>query len=123
MSYNTGLEGLANVKDLAVQSQKEKPFAGVLVYEQIAFILDAAQAALSRPSLVTCQRSLVQIEEMAREALIPAEKLLSPREKRETQDDVAAELRKTAKRRRGWCKNPTPIMEELEAELKREDGK
>lgn len=121
MSYNTGLAGLADVKDITVKRLHEKPFAGVLVYEQIAFILDAAQAALMRPSLVTCQRALSQIEEMAKEALPLAEKLLSPRERKETQGDIVDELKKTAKNRRGWCKVSTPIMDELEAALGRDD--
>ena len=94
---------------------KFKPLAGAIVCEQAAFIVDEAEAALSRPSPVTCERALRRISEMAREILPLMPKLVAQVEAEDTIADIRDELAVRAKRRKGWCPAKTPIAREFDA--------
>ena len=115
MSANTGLYGVveAQEKQRKHMSWKQVSLASVFVFEQLAFILDEAQAALMRPSVVTCERALKRIEEMAGDALPLAVKMLSPSERDDTEEDIWQELNRKASRRKCWLKEPTPIIKEM----------
>ena len=102
-------------KDKYLSWRKETSIANVFVCEQIAFILDEAQAALMRPGVVTCERALRRIAELSGEALPLAESMLSPLERDDTIDDIAEELCRKAKARKGWLKEATPVMKEMQA--------
>lgn len=96
-----------------------KPLAGAIAFEQAAFIVDEAEAALSRPSQVTCERALRRISEMAREILFLMPKLVAQQDKEDTIADIRDELAVRAKRRKGWCPAKTPIAREFDARAKK----
>lgn len=120
MSANSGLLGAikAQDNDRKYMNWTRVSLASVFVYEQLAFILDEAQAALMRPSIVTCERALKRIAEMTEEALPLAANMLALPERDDTLDDILQELKRKASKRKGWCPEKTPIMRELEEEAK-----
>lgn len=119
MDSNKGLYTLADVKDMYLPDKSApRRFAGVFVYEQIAFMLDEAQAALMRPGAVTCERALKRIAAMAQEIMPLAAKVLTPGELAETREDLAAELKRRCGARKAWCPDKTPIAREIMEEQK-----
>lgn len=101
--------------EYAERGKEWRPLAGAIACEQLAFIADEAEAALSRPGPVTCERALRRIDGMAREALILMPKLVAQKDMEDTVSDIAEELARRARKRKGWCAVKTAVAREFAA--------
>lgn len=97
---------------------KSLPLAGAIAYERLVFVIDEAQAALSRPSVVTCERALRRIEEMAWDVLPLMPKLVAKQDMEDTFDDIRDELARRAKKRKVWCPDKTLVAKEFDERAK-----
>lgn len=93
--------------------RRKRPLAAAVAYEQLALILDEAEAAQWGRGSLARDRALERVTDMAREALPLMRMLVDRQELAEADEDIAEELARRAKKRKAWCPEPTPIAREF----------